>query len=357
MAKLNVAIIGQGRSGRDIHSTYFLSARNEHYVVKYVVELDGIRRDIASQTFPGCTVLGDYRELFGKKDVDLVVNCTYSFEHYEITKDLLCHGLNVLVEKPFARNQRECEDLILLAEKNDVRLAVFQQTFYAPFYRHLLRLCKDKTLGDVIQVDIRYNSLSRRWDWQTLLGKMGGNAYNTGPHPIGIALGILGFDQNTRVAFSRLHNTELFSGDADSYCKIILDTPGKPVVDIEINNTDAYSPFNVKLQGTRGTMKCTPSSYEMKYISPGKNEPRPIVYDFLHDGNRKPIYCSEKLVVDEESGKYEGTAFDLGTAGIYEDLYAAITEGREMYVTPDMAMKIISVIEVLHAQNFLPRRY
>ena len=38
MKKLNVAIIGQGRSGKDIHGKYFRSEDNTHYTVKYVVE-------------------------------------------------------------------------------------------------------------------------------------------------------------------------------------------------------------------------------------------------------------------------------------------------------------------------------
>lgn len=354
MRRLNVAIIGQGRSGKDIHGTYFRSDRNKYYDVKYVVDADEGRRKTALGLFPECQVFADYKELFAKSDIDVVVNATYSYMHYAVTKDLLNHGFNVLVEKPFARNRFECGELINLAEKKGLVLAVFQQTFYAPFYRHILKLAEEKTLGDVVQVNIRYNALARRWDWQTLQKMMGGNAYNTGPHPFGIALGILGFDPDTRVAFARLKNTELFSGDSDSYCKVILDTPNKPVVDIEINNTDAYTGYNVKLQGSKGTFKCTPSAYELKYVEKDANPPRPVVESFLHDGTGKPIYCSEKLVCHEESGKYEGTAFDLGTAGLYEDLYAKITEGKTMFVTPEMAGKIISVIEILHAQNYLP---
>jgi len=357
MRKLNLAIIGQGRSGKDIHGTYYRSAQNLYYDVRYIVEEDEGRRRKAAEDYPLATVLSDYSELFGKSDIDLVVNCTYSFMHYEITKRLLNHGFNVLVEKPFARNQFECGELINLAKSKGVTLAVFQQTFYAPFYRHILKLVEEKTLGEIVQVNIRYNALARRWDWQTLQKKMGGNAYNTGPHPFGIALGILGFDPDTKVAFTRLKNTELFSGDADSYCKVILDTPNKPVVDIEINNTDAYSGYNVKLQGTKGSFKCTPSAYELKYVKTEENPERPVVETFLHDGTGKPIYCSENLVCHEESAKYDGTAFDAGTRGLYEDLYFAITEGRKMFVTAEMAQKIISVIEIAHAQNYLPSKF
>ncbi len=40
MKKLNIAIIGQGRSGRDIHGKYYRSEKNVYYNVKYVVEAD-----------------------------------------------------------------------------------------------------------------------------------------------------------------------------------------------------------------------------------------------------------------------------------------------------------------------------
>ena len=92
MKKLNLAIIGQGRSGKRIHGGYYLSERNQYYNVKYVVDADEIRRGIAKEQYPDCTVFADYQELFGLDDVDLVVNATYSELHYAITKDLLLHG-------------------------------------------------------------------------------------------------------------------------------------------------------------------------------------------------------------------------------------------------------------------------
>ena len=36
--RLNVAIIGQGRSGRDIHGRFFRSEANVHFDVKYIVK-------------------------------------------------------------------------------------------------------------------------------------------------------------------------------------------------------------------------------------------------------------------------------------------------------------------------------
>ena len=171
MEKLRVAIIGQGRSGKNIHGKYYLSEDNKYYTVRYVVEADADRRAVAKERHPDCEVLADYRELLDKTDIDLVVNASFSQMHFEITKDLLMHKFNVLCEKPLARNLYECDVLINLAKENGVLLAAFQQTFYAPFYQHVLQIMEDKTIGDILEVSIRYNAFSRRWDWQTLQRK------------------------------------------------------------------------------------------------------------------------------------------------------------------------------------------
>ncbi|MBE6666397.1 MAG: Gfo/Idh/MocA family oxidoreductase, partial [Ruminococcaceae bacterium] len=238
MKKLNLAIIGQGRSGKNIHGKYYRSEDNCYYDVKYVVDADEFRRNVALKIYPGCQVLPDYRELFDHDDIDLVVNSTYSEMHYAITKDLLLHGKNVLVEKPFGRSRYECDELIKIANEKNLTLAVFQQTFLAPFYTFTYDLVKSGKLGDIKQINIRYNSFSRRWDWQTLQKKCAGGVYNTGPHPIGIGLGLLDFDKNAKVIYSKL-DTALTSGDSDDYAKILIAAPEKPLVDIEVTNIDA----------------------------------------------------------------------------------------------------------------------
>ncbi len=356
MKKLNLAIIGQGRSGRDIHGAYYKSNRNVYYDVKYVVDQDEHRRTIAKNEWKDSDILSDYTELFEKSDIDIVINASFSEMHYNITKDLLTHGFNVMTEKPFARNRYECEDLIRTAEKYGVTLAVFHNTQAAPFYLDALRIINEGTIGDIKQISIFYNSLSRRWDWQTLQKKLAGSLYNTGPHPVAMALGFLGFDENTRVAFSKL-DTALTSGDGDDYCKIILAAPNKPVVDLEINSTDAFTDFNIKLQGSRGTFKCTPKNYKLKYIIEGENPEKPVIEEFIHKDDWTPIYCKENLITHELEGEYEGTAFDIGTARIYESLYYKLTENRPLLVSNEMSKAVIGIIENVHAVNPLPRKF
>ena len=354
--KLRIAVIGQGRSGRDIHGKFFKREENDIIEVKYVVEQDARRRARAEEEYPGCRSLASYEELFGHDDIDLVVNASYSDLHYSITRDLIEHGFNVVVEKPFAATRLECDTLISLAKRHGVTLAVFQQTFLAPIYVETKRVFDSGRLGDIKQISVRYNGLARRWDWQTLLSRVAGSVYNTGPHPIGIALGLIDFDPDARVVFSRL-DTALTSGDGEDYAKIIITAPHKPVIDVEINSTDAYSGYNVKLQGSLGTYKCNTAGYEMKYVTPGENEERPVVFESLEDEDGYPKYCSEQLITHEERGDFAGSPFDVAVEAFYRQVHGVITAGTPMTVTPEMAADIISVIEAVHAENPLPLKY
>ena len=95
----------------------------------------------------------------------------------------------------------------------------------------------------------------------------------------------------------------------------------------------------------------------MTYIQDGENPDRPVVETFLKDDDGNPIYCKEKLVKHVEAEAFSGTAFDIGTAKLYEQLYYKLTEGKPMTVTPEMAAAVISVIEEVHAANPLPLKF
>lgn len=350
MKKLKIAIIGQGRSGRDIHGAYLRSEKNTNFEVAYVVDKKEHRRKRALEEYPGCQVFESYQELFDIKDIDFVVNASFSEMHFAITKDLLEHGFNVLCEKPFARTQYECDTLIRIAKEKNVKLYVFQQSFFAPFYLKAKEVIESGKLGDIKQINITYSGFARRWDWQTAQAKMGGSIYNTGPHPIGIALGFLDFDKDFKVAFSKL-DTVLTSGDADDFAKIILTAPNKPFVDIEISSNDAYSDYAYKIYGSKGTYVSTLADYKMKYIVDGENPEKPVILDSLETAEGLPMYCGEQLNFHEEEGKISGDAFDVGTYCLYNMIYENIVNGVEITVKPEHASMTINVIERVHADN------
>ena len=354
MKKLNIALIGYGRSGRGIHSKFFRSADNDFCNVVCVVDEDAGRRQLAANEF-GCETLENYTCLFGREDIDLVVNASYSDQHYAISKDLLQHGFNVLSEKPFGRSYYECNDLILTAKKHNVLISAFHQSLYNPMFLKIKEIIASGILGDIFQINLKYSGFARRWDWQTLQSRCAGGIYNTGPHPIGQALDFMGWPADAKVAFSDLR-TILTSGDGDDYGKIILAAQGCPTVDIEVISADAYaSDYVFKVFGSKGTLMADNSTYKLKYIEDFSVYPeRPVERNFISNEKGEPAWCSEKLQFTVTEDKVEGSSFDVAVKDFYKMLHGAILEGKQTAVTADMAAQVIGVIEACHAQNPLP---
>ncbi|MBQ3015031.1 MAG: Gfo/Idh/MocA family oxidoreductase [Clostridia bacterium] len=357
MKKMRVAIIGQGRSGRGIHGEYFLSELNESIEVVAIVDAIPERREKGMREF-GCDGYADYTELFARKDIDLIVNASFSQQHYAIAKDCLSHGYNVLNEKPFAKTVYECMDLIKTAEENGVLITAFHQSLYGPTVLKIKEIIASGKIGNVKQINLRYNGFSRRWDWQTLQSFCAGGVYNTAPHPIGIGLDLIDWDPAAKVAYSHL-DMALTSGDANDMAKIIIQAPGKPIVDIEVNSADGYASKNFKVMGDRGTVYAgVTGDVSVKYIVDSELEPRPVISTPLTNPETgKPMYCGEKLPIHEETIPVEGDVFGAASHTYYTKLYDTIMNGAPLYITPEKAMKAIEIIEAVHAENPLPLKY
>lgn len=351
MKKMRIAIIGQGRSGRDIHGAFFLSPENDCVEVVAVVEALEHRRARAKAEFH-CPVYVDYRELFGRTDLDLIVNASFSQMHYPITKDLLEHGFSVLVEKPFGRNYYECMDLCRTAKEHSVTVAAFHQTLFTPIFKKIKEIVASGVIGELQQINLKYSGFSRRWDWQTLQCCCAGSLYNSGPHPVGQGLDLIGFPDDVQVVFAEMHRN-LTSGDSDDFAKVILKAPGKATIDIEVICTDAFAdPNTFKLFGSRGTIVAGGNHYQVKYLIPGENPTRPVIRTpLMREEDGYPMYCSETLITHEEAGKVTGDAFNVAVKDFYHMMYDTILCGKPLTISPEMAAKVISVISTCYQLN------
>lgn len=348
MKKLNVAIIGQGRSGRDIHGAFFRSEANEKYNVVAVVDAIEERRERAKAEY-GCDVYADYHELFGREDIDLVVNSTFSYMHTPVTIDLLEHGFNVVCEKPMAKTYEDGCRMIAAAKKSGKMFNVFQQSRLAPYYVKLKEILADGRLGEIIQISIFYSSFGRRWDWQTAQGFTGGSVRNSGPHPLDQAMDLLGFPEDVTV-FSKLACVNTW-GDAEDYAKIVMTVPGKPLVDVEISSCAAFCPYTYNIQCKNGCLVATTNEITVKWFDPEKAPEQKLILTPLFTAERTPSYCVEKLDWQEEKIAVTGTAFNSAVLKYYDMIYAHLTEGAPMEIVPEQVLPQLKVIDKIHAQN------
>jgi len=348
MKKLNVAIIGQGRSGRDIHGAFFSGDLNEKYNLVAVVDALEERRARAAAEY-GCDVYADYRELFGRTDIDLVVNSTFSHMHAPVSIDLLSHGFNVVCEKPFAKHYEDGCRVISAAKKSGKMINVFQQSRLAGYYAKIREILASGKLGEIMQISISFSGFARRWDWQTSQAYAGGGVRNTGPHPLDQALDLLDFPDDVSV-FSRLGRANTF-GDADDYAKIILTAPGKPLIDVEISSCNAYAPYTYVISAKNGSLRATLKHIELKYFDPAAAPARRQILQPLCNEAGLPAYCGEKLDWIEEEYDIPDNVMTVAVRDYYDMIYDHLTAGKPMRIRPEQVLKQLKVIDLIHAQN------
>lgn len=351
MKKIRVAILGQGRSGRDIHA-FTLSQMPSQYEIVAVVDDLAERRERAERDF-GCTAYTDYRDLFQRNDIDLIVNALPSSMHVPLSLECLLAGFNVLCEKPLARRVEDVDRLVEAAGQSGKTLAVFQQSRFAPAFAKITEVIQSGILGRIVQANVSYNGFSRRWDWQTLRKMNGGNLLNTGPHPVDQALQLFGTKTLPNV-LCVMDQANSF-GDAEDYVKLVLHGPGKPTVDVEISSCDAYPMDTYHISGTQGGLTGSTTHLSWRYFRPEEAAAQALVTSPLKQTDGSPAYCTEHLTwyeekweVDEEIKK---DLFLSMAKSYYAMLHDTLANGKPLTVTLDEVRQQVAVMETCFQQN------
>jgi predicted dehydrogenase len=346
--RLRVAIIGQGRSGRDIHGTY-LSGDARRFKVVAVAEPIEERRKRAEREF-GCESCPDHKPLLSRDDLDLVINATPTRFHVPITLEFLKAGFNVLCEKPLASRARDVDRLIAAADKSGKILAIFQQSRFAPYFQQVRKVIASGVLGDIVQICIAFNGFSRRYDWQTLTEEMGGNLLNTGPHPLDQALQLFGTDVMPRVTcFMR---NAISYGDAEDHVVLILSGEGRPLIHLEISSCCVYPLFTYHVYGTRGGLKGGINEMEWRFHDVRTAPKLKLIRTPICNPDGTPAYCSDALSWRERTWTASShNMFASMSGAFYTMLYKTLTTGAPLLITPQHVRQQIAVIEECQRQN------
>jgi scyllo-inositol 2-dehydrogenase (NADP+) len=349
--QINVAIIGQGRSGRDIHADALIRLPELYKIVAVSDQLEE-RRIKAEREF-GCDAVADYKELFDRGDVDLIVNSTPSNLHVPVSLECLERGFNVLCEKPLAGRAADVDRLMEASRASRKTIAVFQQSRYSPAFVKIRDIIASGQIGRVVQASFTTSGFSRRWDWQTLQEKNGGNLLNNGSHPLDQALQLFGTDTMPNVN-CRMNQANSF-GDAEDYVKLLLYGEGKPVIDLEISSCDSFPKPAFQVQGTQGGISGSVNRLDWKYFVPDEAPLQQLIVEPLSRADGNPAYCREELVWHEESWEASEEEaqrmYPYMAVQYYRMLYRSLTEGSPLEITLPEVRQQIAVIEECFLQN------
>jgi scyllo-inositol 2-dehydrogenase (NADP+) len=346
---VQVAIIGQGRSGRDIHGAHLARDTNRYHIAA-VVEPLADRRERAAREY-GCDTYEHVDELNGRADIQLVVNSSPSRYHVPITIELLNHGFSVLCEKPAAPRAADFDSMCDAAAISGNLLAIFQQSRYAPYFRRVREVIDSGVLGQIVQVSIAFNGFSRRYDWQTLTSEIGGNLLNTGPHPLDQALQLFGGTEMPGVHC--VMRRAVSYGNADDHTLLSLTGPGRPIVQLEISSCCTFPVPTYRVYGTRGGLYGDTRHLEWQYYDPAAAPPLELIKTPISKADGTPSYCSDKLewIKQEWTAPHDVGLFEGMAGQYYAMLHRSLTESAPLEITLSEVRRQVAVIEECCRQN------
>ncbi|MBX2842212.1 MAG: Gfo/Idh/MocA family oxidoreductase [Flammeovirgaceae bacterium] len=138
----------------------------------------------------------NYDQLIDNPDIDLVYVVLPNSMHKEYTIRAAKAGKHVIVEKPMALTEKDCQEMIAVCKSEGVQLALGYRLHYEPNHLEIKRLGQEKVFGDVrlIEASLGY-SLSNidPNDWhlkKSLSG--GGPLMNLGVYCVQVSRYVLG---------------------------------------------------------------------------------------------------------------------------------------------------------------------
>lgn len=147
-------------------------------------------------TYPGCSVVVDWREVIKRSDLDAVVVATTNDSLASITLAAVQAGKHVLVEKPAARSAGELRPVVTAATIAGVAVRVGFNHRFHPALQQAKRLVEAKAIGPLMFVRGRYGhggriGYDREWRADPVRAG-GGELLDQGVHLIDLTRWFLG---------------------------------------------------------------------------------------------------------------------------------------------------------------------
>lgn len=267
MNTINFAIVGVGYWGPNYVR---LLSNTKNVSLRSVCDLKQANLDKIQSSFPSVHTTTNLDEVVNDEAIDAVIVCTPLKSHFGIVKKMLEARKHVLCEKPMTYTSSESKELIDIAEKNGVKLAVGQIFEYNSCVQYTKRMIDEKVLGDVMYLHFKRTGLGPiRQDINAM--------WDLASHDISIALNLLETNPISVCAFGQTYIQQ----GVEDVVFINLEFPDKVIANIHVSWLD---PCKVRTATVVGTQKM-------------------LVFDDLS--------LSEKIRIYDKGASYQPASFEF----------------------------------------------
>ena len=151
--RLKAAVLGHTGRGDYGHGLESIFARRPEVELVALADPDDAGRKNMSARIGAPRSYGDYRELLDKELPNVVsVAMRHADSHREIVGACLRAGAHVYAEKPFVTAPQEADELLALAQKASLKIAVAHTMRMMPIVRKFRASLGEGLLGDLVEL-------------------------------------------------------------------------------------------------------------------------------------------------------------------------------------------------------------
>ena len=189
---MKVGLIGFGLGGQAFHAPMIQGTPGLELAC--IVARSG---DLAQQRYPNSRVVRTVEEMLADEEIRLCVVTTPNTSHYDLTRQCLLAGCDVIVDKPFTPTLREAEELVELAAKSKRLLTVYQDRRWDGDFQTIIKIIAAGTLGEISEYECRYDRFrpQLKGHWRERAEPGSGILFDLGPHLIDQPLVLFGIPQ------------------------------------------------------------------------------------------------------------------------------------------------------------------
>ncbi|ONI83628.1 oxidoreductase [Saccharothrix sp. ALI-22-I] len=192
---MRTALIGYGLGGAAFHAPFLSTTPG--LTLSAVVTGNPERRAEVASRYPEAELIASVDEVWRRADeFDLVVVTTPNRFHAAHARTALEHGLNAVVDKPFAASAAEARELADLATSRGLLLAPFHNRRWDGDFRTVARLVGEGALGDVHRFESRFErwrpEVKDGWKESGDPADLGSIVFDLGTHLVDQAVALFG---------------------------------------------------------------------------------------------------------------------------------------------------------------------
>ncbi|MBE6611607.1 MAG: Gfo/Idh/MocA family oxidoreductase [Ruminococcaceae bacterium] len=272
-------------------------------------------------------------ELFADPEIDIVLNLTRPYQHFEVSKAALLAGKHVYSEKPLGADLEEGLALVALAEEKGLIIGGAPDTFMGAGIQTCRRLIDDGVIGEIVggrAVMACHGHETWHPDPDFYYQRGGGPLLDMGPYYITALINLLGGIKSVyayartsyaeRLITAEPHVGEIIKVNTPTHIEGIMHFDSGVSVSM-LTSFDVYNTRQTRIEiyGTKGTLyvpdpNCFGGPIQFYNGEKGRMEEYPLTFDYAENSRCLGLDDLAKAI---ESGRH-GRATSKQTLHVLE---------------------------------------